>query len=102
MAQRYRFPLGNTFGVPYVKTVHVTDLNVGRFQIGQWVRTNNHVKSSRLVPNGHLVHPTGNGPKRVDNQTFRLACGKSLSAVLGTSYVDVTPTVERDFVLQFA
>jgi hypothetical protein len=61
-----------------------------RLQVGQWVSRRNHPKLSRLVPNG---------PKRkqrVNQVAFRLACGKSLSDVLGTAYVDVTPvTPER-------
>jgi hypothetical protein len=70
-----------------------------RLQVGQWVSRRNHPKLSRLVPNGHLIPPSGNGPKRkqrVNQVAFRLACGKSLSDVLGTAYVDVTPvTPER-------
>jgi hypothetical protein len=97
---RYTFPLGNDFGVRYQTAMDISRLDeYDRLQVGQWVKRRNHPKLSRLVPNGHLIHPSGAGPKRkqrVNQVAFRLACGRSLADVLGTAYVDVTPvTPER-------
>jgi hypothetical protein len=103
MSNRYRFPVGNSVGVQYVPTVDIGNLDGQRLQVGQWVKRRNHPKPSRLAPNGHLVHPSGGGPRKfqtVSNTAFRLACGKSLRDVLGTAYINATPTPTVDHILQ--
>jgi hypothetical protein len=74
-------------GQPYRSTPNGV---VGSLTCGQWVRMPGYKKPARFVRyntdgTAHVVTPNGRGRKaRVNMKAFRLACGKSLVAVLGT------------------